>query len=76
MTSRASRTTPATFHAAPPGARGLGPFYLFARTRGIAPASLMGPVQALAVQIGLGAVRVTPMDVFYRGDRESYASSS
>jgi putative ABC transport system permease protein len=58
--------TPATFHAAPLGPE---PFYLLARTRGIAPASLTGPVQGLAVQIGLGTVDVTPMDAIYRGDR-------
>jgi hypothetical protein len=66
VTNRAGPTTPAIFHAAP-----LGPesFYLLARTRGIAPAGLTGPVQGLAVQIGLGTVDVTPMDAIYRGDR-------
>jgi len=66
LTNRVGPTTPATFRAAPLGRE---PSFLLARTRGIAPASLTGPVQALAVQIGLGTVDVTPMDVFYRGDR-------
>ncbi|MEX2048508.1 MAG: ABC transporter permease [Gemmatimonadota bacterium] len=57
--------TPATFHGAPLGAER---FSLVVRTRGIAPASLTGPVQALADQVGLGAVGVTPMDAIYRGD--------
>jgi predicted permease len=66
LTNRVGPTTPATFRAAPLGRE---PFFLLARTRGIAPASLTGPVQALAVQIGLGTVHVTPMDAIYRGDR-------
>ncbi len=56
----------ATFHPAPLGP---APFTFAARTRGTAPGSLTGPVQALAVQIGLGTVDVTPMDAIYRSDR-------
>jgi putative ABC transport system permease protein len=64
LTNRAGPTTPAIFHAAPLGPE---PFLLIARTRGIEPGSLTGPVQSLAVQIGLGTVAVTPLAAVYRG---------
>jgi predicted permease len=64
LTNRSGPTTPVAFHAAPLGPE---PLLLIARTRGIEPGSLTGPVQGLAVQIGLGTVAVTPLDAAYRG---------
>jgi predicted permease len=67
LTFRRGRPMPATFHAT---ALGPEPMSLVARTRGIEPASLAAPLRALVDEIGLGrGLNVTPMEVFYRGDR-------
>jgi hypothetical protein len=73
VTNRAGRTTPATFHAAP-----LGPerFYLLARTRGIEPASLTGPVQGLAVQSAWEPSTSPPWTPSIAETVARYASSS